>query len=159
MKIIDNYLEKSIFEKIENILMGNNFPWFYSPHISDDKDVGDYFYFHKLYNENNQTSNFFNDIAIPLLGGLKFKKIIRIKINAYQKKLKILEHGFHTDYEEPHKVALFYLNTNNGYTLFKNGKKIESKANRILLFDGSQEHKSASQTDTNLRVTIVINYE
>jgi len=29
----------------------------------------------------------------------------------------------------------------------------------MLFFDGSQEHKSASQTDTNVRITIVINYE
>ena len=159
MKIIDNYLQKPIFKNIENVLMGGNFPWYYSSSVAYAKDVNDYFYYHFLYNDNHQTSDYFNAIALPLLGNLKFKKILRIKVNAYQKKSKIVEHAFHVDKQEPHKVALFSVNTNNGYTLFKNGKKVESKANRAILFDGNEEHKSSSQTNTNVRVNININYE
>ena len=55
-------------------------------------------------------------------------------------------------------VALFYINTNNAYTLFRNGKKVKSVANRIIIFKGDQEHKSSAQTDTDIRVNVNINY-
>ena len=42
-------------------------------------------------------------------------------------------------------------------TEFENGKIVESKENTLLLFNGNIKHRSVSQTDENLRVTININ--
>ena len=159
MEIIDNYLEEPIFKSIESLLMGYDFPWYYNDFVASKKDFSDFFYTHLLFRNNNVTSSYFNDIVSPILGPLSFNKIIRAQINCFQKKPKITEHDFHVDQDIPHKVALFYVNTNNGYTLFKNGKKVESVANRVIIFDGSQEHKSAAQTDTNIRVNININFQ
>jgi hypothetical protein len=64
----------------------------------------------------------------------------------------------HTDSPDYHKVALFSINTNNGYTLFENGDKFESKENTLLLFDGHLKHCSVAQIDSNLRINININY-
>ena len=46
----------------------------------------------------------------------------------------------------------------NGYTLFENGDKFESKENTLLLFDGHLKHCSVAQIDSNLRINININY-
>ena len=159
MEIIDNYLEEPIFKSIENLLMGYDFPWYYNDFVANKKDLTDYFYLHYLFDEGNQKSGYFNDIASPILGRLRFNKILRAQVNCFQKKPEIVEHAFHTDREEPHKVALFYVNTNDGYTLFKNGKKVESVANRVIIFDGSLEHKSSAQTNTNIRVNVNINFQ
>ena len=65
--------------------------------------------------------------------------------------------GFHVDYKFDHKVCIFYINSNNGYTLFKSGEKVESIANRILIFDGLKEHSTVVQSDTSARYIININ--
>ena len=58
----------------------------------------------------------------------------------------------------PHKGFLFYVNTNNGFTILEDGTKVESIANRALFFDSSKSHKSTTCTDEDIRVNININY-
>jgi len=55
-----------------------------------------------------------------------------------------------------YKTAIFYLNKNNGYTVFKD-KKIKSEENTLVDFDGQTLHKGISATD-NKKVIININY-
>ena len=70
-----------------------------------------------------------------------------------------IKHEFHIDDKIKHKVALFTVNTNNGYTEFENGEKIPSIENTLALFDGNVKHRSVVQTDENLRINININYD
>ena len=63
----------------------------------------------------------------------------------------------HVDFPQKHRVALFSVNTNNGYTLFDNGEKIQSIENQLVIFDGALKHCSVAQTDTNVRVNINLN--
>jgi len=53
---------------------------------------------------------------------------------------------------------LYSVNTNNGYTLFKDGKKVLSLANQAVVFDGKMSHSSVAQTDESIRVNININF-
>ena len=69
-----------------------------------------------------------------------------------------MQNNFHKDFEYEHKNALFYLNDNNGPTIFKNGKTVESKANRLLIFDSKLEHASTYCSDEKIRVNINFNY-
>ena len=56
-------------------------------------------------------------------------------------------------------TAIYYLNSNNGSTVFKDsGDKVESVANRLIVFDGSIEHAGTSCTDDSRRVVLNINY-
>ena len=50
------------------------------------------------------------------------------------------------------------MNTNNGYTEFEDGTKVESVENRIVYFDGSIPHNSSTCTDQKVRAVISINY-
>ena len=53
-------------------------------------------------------------------------------------------------------VALLNLNDNNGYTEFETGEKIVSKENELIIFDGNTRHRSVTQTDTNIRLTMPV---
>ena len=64
----------------------------------------------------------------------------------------------HRDYAYPHQVALFALNTCNGYTYFEDTQeKVKSIENQLIIFDGTRNHCSVAQTDTNLRINLNIN--
>ena len=55
-------------------------------------------------------------------------------------------------------TSIFYMNTNNGYTKFEDGTKIESVANRLVSFPSNMKHKGSSCTDEKIRVVINFNY-
>ena len=60
-------------------------------------------------------------------------------------------------YPSSSQVCIFYVNTNNGYTMFENGEKIPSVENQLAMFDGSEKHCSVVQTDTSARYIVNIN--
>ena len=55
-------------------------------------------------------------------------------------------------------TAIYYLNTNNGFTKFENGDKVNSVANRIVIFDSNLKHTGTSCTDSYARLLINFNY-
>ena len=77
---------------------------------------------------------------------------MRIKANATFKKDKNEQTPIHVDHilknNEKFKTGVFYCNTNNGSTLFQNGKRIYSKENRIVIFDGHQKEIHLSGPST-----------
>jgi|TARA_R110000796_G_scaffold66909_3_gene153749 hypothetical protein len=159
--VIQDFLPLDIYEKINQTVMGNNFPWFFNSNVSSDlkpDSINDFIFFHHLYASDGIKSNFFNTILMPILGKLNFNYIIRSKINLYTRKEKQLQHDFHIDQEKEHMVALYSVNTNNGSTVFENGKKILSVANQVIIFNGNLNHASCVQTDKQTRVNININF-
>ena len=64
----------------------------------------------------------------------------------------------HIDTEYSHKAAILSINTCDGYTKLKDGTKIDSIENRILLFDASKPHTPSTTTDQPVRINININY-
>tara|TARA_B100001939_G_C16728208_1_gene524247 strand:+ start:35 stop:520 length:486 start_codon:yes stop_codon:yes gene_type:complete len=159
MQEIKNFIEdKNVFNDIKNILTGREFPWHFYNHVASIEDNKNFFFNHMLYRDNEHISNYFNRIASPILGRLKYNYLIRSKVNLFTRNEKHIQTGFHVDYPQKHKVALFSVNTCNGYTLFKNGDKIYSEENKILIFDGEKEHASVSQTDTKQRININFNF-
>lgn len=156
-KIIDNFLEKNIFNNIKQILTSDKFCWYYQPTVGNKNDYTDFFFCHFLFENDQQVSPSFSNILMPILGKLNFNYLIRAKINLYTKKDKIIKTAFHKDFNEKHTVALYSVNTNNGHTLFKNNNKIYSKENQLIIFDGSLEHCSVAQTDEKIRINININ--
>lgn len=160
MKIIENYLDKNTFNKINSIITQSNFSWYFAPYISYPNDNAGFMFNHTFYNENGITSNYFNDIIFPLLTQIKFTKLLRAKANLYTQNSNHIKHNYHIDDKDHvHQVALYSLNTNNGYTEFENGQKIESVENRLLIFDGQLTHQSVGQTDTKQRINLNINIE
>lgn len=169
MKVISNFIEDpKVSSAIKNLLLSYNFPYYYNAGTANKEDDADYLFVHVLYDKDGQPhTNYFNQICMPILGRLNFNYLHRVKVNCYTKnqwstrktatKVNKLITGMHIDSSEKHQVALYSVNTNNGYTLFENGDKVASVENQLVLFDGSLKHCSVAQTDENIRVNININ--
>ena len=80
---------------------------------------------------------------------------------------EIAESDFHSDLKEfiPDEdrlsqwtTAIFYINTNNGYTKLSDGTIVESKSNRLLTMSSNIEHLGTTCTDQKRRVVINLNY-
>lgn len=157
-KIIDSFLPDIEFRKIKDLLLGSNFPWYYADFISGSpEDLRLYCFMHSFFCDYSVKSDAFY-LVRPILDKLKVTALHRFKANCYPNINKHIQHGVHVDMDTPHKGAVFYVNTNNGFTVLENGTKIESIENRILLFDASKPHASTSCTDKKTRVTVNLNY-
>ncbi len=61
IKVVDNFLSDNEFFKIQNIICGNSFPFYYNDQITDENDPIDYYYFiHLFFIDNSPNSNYFN---------------------------------------------------------------------------------------------------
>jgi len=168
MKIIDNFLSPTDFEYIKKTVIESiDFPWFYSK-VIDDKTTGkyskvacdnvyNYQLAHMLYNNNLKNSEFYN-ILYPFIHELKIDSLVKAKLNFNPRAEKIIHHGMHCDYPFKCLTAVYYLNTNNGYTIFESGEKIESIENRIVVFNSSKMHTGTTCTDKQGRYVLNINF-
>jgi alpha-galactosidase/6-phospho-beta-glucosidase family protein len=161
-EIIDNFLEINDFNRIKDILMGQYFPWYFNDFVLDeeDKKIKQYQLVHNFYNDYTQTSNYL-EVLEPIISKIKPLELLRIKANLNPIAENQIEHGYHVDYENSlsnQKTAVFYINTNNGYTLFEDGTKVESVENRFVSFKTSINHTGSTCTNENRRVLINFNY-
>ena len=156
-KITDNYLSEEDNLILKTIMESNEFPWFFvNKKVSTDEGLFKSQFEHLFYINNNINSNFFNYVK-PLLDKLKPKALIRIKANLNPPSKKIVESAYHKDQEFKCKVAIYYVNDNDGYTLI--GKeKILSKKNRIVFFNSDVKHLGTNSTNCNNRMVINFNY-
>ena len=157
IKIINNFLDLETHKKIKKILTGSDFPFYFQNGVASEDDNSDFYFNHNFFQNEKQTSSYFNEIMLPILYKIKFQTLIRAKCNLFTKKEKHIPNGFHTDFVEQHTTLLYSVNTNNGYTMFKSGEKIYSKENTLIIFDGLLQHCSVAQTDEKIRVNINVN--
>ena len=179
MEIIDNFLPKDEFDKLEKTVMGYRFPWYYQDEIaygSGTKKSSEFYHYHlginqlyhMLYGDDVPTYPNSLELVWPAIKQLGMRKdkfqlrtLVRIKINCFPNQKEFIEHSWHEDYEPgtlPYKACLLSLNTCDGYTKLKTGEKIESVANRAILFDPCISHHSTNTTNQTRRVNININY-
>ena len=58
----------------------------------------------------------------------------------------------------PTRRGILYLNDNNGYTRFEDGSRVDSVANRLVVFDARRRHTGASCTDAPWRLVLNLNW-
>jgi hypothetical protein len=156
--VYDDVLPADSLKALQDVFLGKTIPWYYhSGVVTLDQDDPNLFYFvHILFHEHEIRSAQFA-LMKPLLDLLDVKSLIKIKANLVTKTDKIIEQGYHSD--QPYgKTCVFYFNTNNGYTQFKDGMKVESVENRLLVFDATQLHTGSTCTDEKVRVVLNINF-
>jgi hypothetical protein len=160
MKITDNFLPEKQFEELQSVMLSPWFPWFYGDYINykGEKNSKHNFQFTHAFLQDNDKSNFYN-LLNPLIDKINILSLLRVKANLGTITEKSVENKMHRDYELPFvTTGIFYLNNNNGYTKFEDGTKVESKANRFVEFNSQIKHAGVTQTDTNVRVLINLNY-
>ena len=156
-KVIDNFLERPLFERIrDDLLDSQSVPWFHEKNISGGGEENNLYFTHLLFAEYKRTSNKFECIE-PLLSLINCHALIRAKLNMYPRTDVLVHHKDHVDYTFPHAAAIFSLNTCDGFTVI-DGKEISSIENRLILFDPSIMHHSTNCTTTQFRANININY-
>ena len=86
------------------------------------------------------------------------KKCERIKANLTFRTPTIEPALFHIDYPDG-KTAVFYINTNDGYTEFESGVRVSSVANRVCIFDSNLKHRGTTHSEgENQRIVVNFNY-
>ena len=157
MKTIDNFLEPEAYLQLVKVIMETKFPWNFVNGKSEIRD-GDFQFTHLFVDDGGKIISPYYKILFPILKKMNPEKIYRIKANLTTKKETNHKSLMHTDTKlDDIKTAVYYCNSNNGSTLFQNGKRIDSKANRIVIFDGHQKHCGVDCTDENIRVVINFN--
>jgi hypothetical protein len=157
--VIDNFLPDKTFYSLQEAITGTYFDWYYNDYIDRETDVNKGFQFiHFFYKDNINGSRF--NIIEPILNVIKPTSLLRIKANLLTKTNNIVVNEFHKDFNNVNNLttAIFYINSCNGYTLFKDGTKIQSVSNRFVSFDSQLEHTGTSCTDNNRRILINFNY-
>lgn len=163
MKVIDNFLPYNYFYNLRNFMMGVNFDWHYIPFVTNQEEIDDVTksqFVHMFYNKDDGEGNFF-PMLIPCLQKMKCKDLIRIKANLTPYSKNNIISGYHTDVgaeEFEVNTSILYINTNNGYTLFRDGTRVDSIENRLVTFDSQMEHSGVSCSDEKCRVVINFNY-
>ena len=170
-KIYDNFLDKENFLFIRDTVMGDTFPWFFNKNKTsstssaiflnkENAEEYDFQFTHTFYKKMMPWSDQYG-LVLPIIEKIKAKALIRVKANLTTKTPSIVHYGNHVDFENSPKnlkTAVFYLNSNNGLTLFENGPEVESIENRLLIFDTDLVHTGTSCTDEKTRCVININF-
>ena len=154
MKIIDNFLEQDSFNQFKDIITSQNFPWYFNDEKVLNDNSLDNFQFVNIFQQGN-TANFLLDVFKEKL---KVSNFLRAKLNCTTRTSKIFKFKPHYDWNGDCNIAIFYINSNNGYTEFETGEKIKSVENRLLMFDNKLKHFGTTSTDSKTRIVLNLCY-
>ena len=142
-KIIDNFINEGDLAVLKSILESNSFPWYFQKtSVKGSSNKLDCHFGHNFYLNDNVSSDHIKWLN-PIIEKLKVNSLIRVKANLTMKSDKQLNTTPHLDQMFDCKVALYYLDTNNGPTTINN-KKVDSVQNRIVIFNSDVKHYSTS---------------
>ena len=173
IQVIDNFLSPNSHKKISDfLLIGGLCEWKYNDRkvsdvqnntLNDYQFTHNFFTFHSLTGARHVVSKQI-DVLIPLVNKIKFISLHRIKANLEPIKPSRFVSKFHYDVQKDGKpcdfmtTGIYYINTNDGYTEFETGEKVESVANRYVKFPSNIKHRGVSQLDTKVRCVLNLNY-
>jgi len=167
IKVIKNLVKPKFFIPMCKFISSTFFPWYLNNVINNNDPNEKHFQFvhtfiaHDDFNNaviNTPEKNL--DIIRPVLSALKVNEVLRCKLNLTTRTSEPVTHGLHVDgIEGATHTAVFYLNTNNGGTVFENGKKYTSIANQAIIFNPSLKHSGITCTDEKVRLVLNINYK
>ena len=162
LKIYDNFLSDADYKVVSSALTAHRFPWYLNNNIAGTNEgvdgyqfVHSFFNVSKVYDVDTEYSNFIN----PIWNKLAPKYMLRAKANLRPRTSQHVRSAWHTDTDITQAVTgIFYVGSNNGYTVFKKGDKVETVANRLVLFDSQFFHAGTSCTDESVRIVLNLNY-
>tara|TARA_R110000803_G_scaffold166832_1_gene230156 strand:- start:1905 stop:2396 length:492 start_codon:yes stop_codon:yes gene_type:complete len=159
-EVIDNFLAEEDHKRIADTLLDAEFPWFYNSYVvgpEEEDTVYNYQFTHQFYAHYKWNSEF-SHLMEPIVEKLRPRALIRIKANLSPVTNEIISGRWHTDYAFECKTAVYYVNTNNGFTKFRTNQVVESVANRMVIFDSHDLHTGATATDVKARCVVNFNY-
>ena len=172
-QVFDNFLPQDTFELIARIAMTPNddrqvlYQLQSTVAEIDDIEEGmphwNWMGISMIYSEDCVTHPFFTEMRELVLPVIKqkvydYRSLVRIKANFYPWTHELKHHRWHTDLNFGNVAAVLSLNTCDGYTEFEDGTKVKCKANRLVKFPSSTEHRGVSQTNKRVKSVINLNF-
>ena len=163
LKIYDNFLSDDDYTVVSAALTAHRLPWYFNDNIAGTNEgidgyqfVHTFFNVSKIYDVDKEWGRFLN----PIWNKLAPKYMLRAKANLRPRTSEHVQSAWHTDTDIKQAVTgIFYIGSNNGYTIFKKGKlEVETIANRLVLFDSQLSHAGTSCTDESVRIVLNLNY-
>ena len=172
-RVNDNFLTEQDFGTIRDTITAGEFQWSFSQYVdSSNEEPTPGQFVHTVYFGNVPCSPFYNSLVPIIEHKLGISALYRIKLNLQPRLPEPFKYSFHSDLSHDFEkdvashwtTAIFYINTNNGYTEFQDGRiementKVKSVANRMVSFPANLRHRGTSCTNERKRVVINFNY-
>ena len=162
LRIVDDFLDSDSHLRIKESLEYKDF-WTYDPYIagSMSDQIKDGQLCHDFFSEMYRSPHI--EVLFPIIGRIKPMAIWRIKANLQLHGGEAYKSNWHYDFTgdgypvENMETAIYYVNSNNGYTEF-NDCKVESVANRMVFFPSNTKHRGVNATNVKARYVINFNY-
>jgi hypothetical protein len=163
--VIDNFLSQQELDRLKSEIQSPDFLWLFAEDAvdySDDEGREIYSqYVNVMYAQDIPFNNYFGivmDMFADKIPG--FRTLIRLKSNLITKREENHITGYHIDFKDfdGSYSGIFYLNTTNAPTLFKDGDKVDCVENRFVLFPMDTMHSSTTQTDEDFRIVLNFNW-
>ena len=176
--IVDNYLPEKQFFELFNAMKDFSFYWHLSNIIAKptspnllskpngntswSDNIGNMQLCHLFYRMHEHNAYTFH-LVTPILEKIDPVAVIRIKANLSLSTKEVEIGGLHIDVEDEDtpdcvRTSILYMNTNDGYTLFEDGTKVESVMNRLVTFPHTTKHAGTTCTNAPFRMVINFNY-
>jgi len=158
----DNFLDEGNFKALQDFFLGPEVFWSWCenvvfPEPPDCNPLDNYQFYHMLFDDGKPKSESLM-VIFPILDKLNSGRLIRVKANCNPRRTEHIQQGFHIDQTVECTTAIYYVNTNNGYTQFEDGTKVKSVENRLVVFPSHIRHTGTTCTDQKRRVVINLNY-
>ena len=163
----DNFLSQQDFETIRDTITAGEFQWSFSQYVdSPNEESTPGQFVHTVYSGCVPCSQFYNSLVPIIEHKLGISALYRIKLNLQPRLPEPFKYSFHSDLSHDFEedvashwtTAILYINTNNGFTEFEDGVKVESVANRLVMFPSNFKHRGITQTDEQTRIMINFNF-
>lgn len=181
IKILNNFLPKSLQDDIESKLLGTDFGWYYFPETADknlshtDNNVLDCYQFtHTVYFYDIGVNSDYYMLIKKILNhvekneDIKVKKILRIKANFTVPNINFKSNNYTRIHKDEHKKNiysfLYYVNDSDGDTRFFDDKfklinSSKPKKGTGALFKSKTFHAGSCPTNHDKRVVINFVFE
>tara|TARA_R100001224_G_scaffold107253_1_gene82485 strand:+ start:325 stop:825 length:501 start_codon:yes stop_codon:yes gene_type:complete len=163
VKLYKNFLKDEDFNILKQNLTLPFFPWYLNEGVAYKNDGFTGLMTHNFFdNEKNYVNSNYYNLLEQLLIKINPLILFRIKANLMFPTETNIQTPFHIDILKAENfksyTGIYYVNTNDGYTLFEDGTKNHSVENTYLEFDGKIKHASVTHTNTPNRIVINFNY-
>ena len=170
----ENFLLPAFFDKLTKVIESQALDWHWEEKTVEWANDNHFMFTTLLYARlSKQKSNWlpiFEPILYFLAEEVKFKEVLKMKMNLYVNHTVQHVHAEHVDMRHGEDTqhgkkdtplqgvitAVYNFTDCDGFTKIED-KKYTSKANSIIIFDGTKLHCGATPTNTKKRVVLNIN--
>jgi len=165
--VSDDFLPPEAFQYVQTQLLSPGWPWYFQDHVdytNEGSDLKKSQFCYQLY-RNHTWQGAGESIVSPFLPHIKPLTLVRVKANLQVRTETRKQNSFHVDLlnpdHEPYNnllTAIYYVNSNDGVTVFEDGTEVKSVANRMVVFPSKTKHTGTTCTDAKRRVVINFNF-